>query len=353
MKSIVLTGGGTAGHVMPNIALIPKLQEKGFQIHYMGTPDGMERALIEPLEGVTYHPVRSGKLRRYFSLQNFVDPFKIVAGFFDAKKALKSINPSVVFSKGGFATVPVIMAAKSNKIPTVLHESDYTPGLANKLSIKYSDKILVTFEDTLEHLPSKSIFAGTPIRQEIYEGNRKKACELCGFSGNKPILLCTGGSQGAQAINKFLRDNIDRLTQTFDIIHLCGKNNLDPAFEKTAGYRQFEFAQSEMRDFLVAADVIVSRAGANSIFEFLALNKPSLLIPLPSAASRGDQILNSEYFEKKGYSLVLAQEQITDELFVSSINELYNNRQKYIDNMSSDKQCDGTESVLTEILKMV
>ena len=349
MKTIVLTGGGTAGHVNPNIALMPSLKEQGFDIHYLGTAGGMERGMIQDIDNVTYHIIRSGKLRRYFSLQNFSDPFKVIGGYFDAKKILKKVKPSVVFSKGGFVSVPVVLAAKSLKIPTILHESDYTPGLANKILLTRSDKILVTFEDTLKYIKNNGIFTGTPIRKELYSGNKNIANEL--FKTNKPVLLCTGGSQGAQALNNALRQNLDKLLKRYNIIHLCGKNNLDSSLNSLEGYYQLEFATSQMRDFLAASDIILSRAGANSVFEFLALNKPALLIPLPSSTSRGDQVLNSQYFANRGYSMVLDQENISQ--LVKNIDELYQNREKLQNAMKQAKNADGTAAVLTQLLQMV
>ena len=308
-KTIVLTGGGTAGHVTPNLAIIPKLEEKGFHIEYIGTKDGMEREIIARTD-VPYHIISAGKLRRYFSFKNFTDPFKLLAGYVKAKGILKKLKPSAVFSKGGFVSVPVVFAAHRKKIPVVLHESDYTPGLANKLCIPRADNICVAFEPTLKFVPvGKGICTGLPIRHELLSGDRQKGLALCGFSGEKPVLLVMGGSLGAKALNDAFDAVLDKLTQRFDVIHIRGKNNLrDGALPD--GYRQFDFITSELPDIYAAADIMVSRAGATAVFEILAMSLPSLLVPLPKASSRGDQILNANYFSEKGFARVLEQEKM-------------------------------------------
>jgi UDP-N-acetylglucosamine--N-acetylmuramyl-(pentapeptide) pyrophosphoryl-undecaprenol N-acetylglucosamine transferase len=353
MRKIALTGGGTAGHVTPNLALIKRLKEEGFEIHYLGTEKGMERKLVEADPEVIYHVIRSGKLRRYFSWQNFVDPFKVVLGYFDAKKVFKSVRPEALFSKGGFVSVPPVMAGRRCKIPVVLHESDYTPGLANRIAISYASKVLVTFEDTLEHTKGKGVFTGTPIRGELYEGNAQKGYELCGFSGQKPVLLCMGGSQGAQALNEALRNDLEALLKTFDIVHLCGKGKVSEEHQNIAGYKQFEYVGPELPDIFAATTLAVSRAGANSVFEFLALALPSLLIPLPLSASRGDQLQNAAYFERKGYSHVLFQEDITDESLYNGIMKLYEQRDEMKERMKADANADGTCAVLREIYSVM
>ena len=346
-KTIILTGGGSAGHVTPNLALLPRLKAEGFEVHYIGTADGIEKNLVADREDITYHAIAAGKLRRYFSLKNFTDPFRVVKGMFQARRIIKKVKPDVVFSKGGFVTVPVVMAAKG-KAPIVAHESDYSPGLANRITAKFADKICVTFEDTLKHVGSKGVFTGTPIRPELYEGNAKRGLEFTGFSGEKPILLMMGGSQGALAINNALRAALPKLTRTFDIIHLCGKGKLDETIDDPA-YRQYEYISGELPDLLAASDIILSRAGANAVFEFLALAKPALLIPLPLSASRGDQILNAGYFSRKGYAMTLEQEQMTPDSLFDAINDLYDRRLSFISAMSSDAMADGTDEVLSVI----
>ena len=324
-KTIVMTGGGTAGHVIPNLALIPRIEQKGYRIEYIGTKNGMEKSIINK---IPYHVISAGKLRRYFSLKNFVDPFKIAVGYFQAKKILKKIKPCTVFSKGGFVSVPVVFAAHSLKIRVVLHESDYTPGLANRLCIPKADKVCVSFESALGHIPNdKGVFTGLPIRDELLKGNKDKGLKLCGFSGAKPVLLVMGGSMGAQAVNEAVDNIIPELLNKFDIVHIRGKENLLQK-DMPNGYKQFGFVSEELADIYTATDIMVSRAGATAVFEILALQIPALLIPLPRSCSRGDQILNAEHFEKKGYSIVADQEKITPDSLKDAIYNLYKNKDK-------------------------
>lgn len=353
MKKILMTGGGSAGHVTPNIALFPGLRDAGYEIHYAGLKDGIEHGLIAQQEGVIYHEIESGKLRRYLSLKNLLSPFKVLKGVSQARKLVKELKPDVVFSKGGFVSVPVVMAAKG-KCPVVCHESDYTPGLANKIASHYADTVCVTFEDTVSlskpRIAKKMVHTGTPIRPELYRGDREKGLAAMGFSGDKPVLMVMGGSLGAAALNDGIRKALPELNKTFDVVHLCGKGKVDASFA-CEGYRQFEYVGPELPDMMAATSVVCSRAGANAVFEFLALGIPALLVPLPLEASRGDQILNADYVEKKGYAKKLEQKDITPERLVSMLTELYENREVLREKMQSDPLLDGTEEVLDEILK--
>lgn len=344
-----MTGGGSAGHVTPNLALIPRLQARGYEVHYIGTKDSIEESLIQKAPGVTFHRVRSGKLRRYFSWQNFTDPFRVIAGYFDASRAIKALKPAALFSKGGFVSVPVVMAGRRRKIPVVLHESDYSPGLANKIAMNFADRMLVTFEDTLTYTKHRGAFTGTPIRPELYQGDRKRGLDFLGFSGEKPVLLCMGGSLGAQRVNDALRRAVPTLTARFDIVHLCGTGKVDPAWNGQSAYRQFEYIGEELPDLFAASDIAVSRAGANSVFEFLAIALPALLIPLPLIASRGDQIQNARYFERKGYAMVLEEEDMTTESIIEAVNALYDGRERFRNAMQHAPNTDGTENVLRAI----
>ncbi|MBS6193977.1 MAG: undecaprenyldiphospho-muramoylpentapeptide beta-N-acetylglucosaminyltransferase [Clostridiales bacterium] len=341
MKHIVLTGGGTAGHVTPNIAMIPALQEKGFQISYIGSYEGIEKKLIEEM-GIPYYGISSGKLRRYLDPKNFSDPFKVLKGYFEAKKLLKKLKPDVVFSKGGFVTVPVVVAAKHKKIPAIIHESDMTPGLANRLCIPSAVKVCCNFPETVDKLPSdKAVLTGTPLRQELMEGNKLEALKFTGLKADKPVLMIIGGSLGAVAVNTAVRQILPQLLKDFQVIHLCGKGKLDETLTNTEGYVQYEYIKKELADLFALADVIISRAGANAICEIAALKKPNLLIPLPAAASRGDQILNARSFERLGYSKVLEEENITNDVLLEAIRDLYENRSSYIDAMNSGNQMDS------------
>ncbi|WP_312070914.1 undecaprenyldiphospho-muramoylpentapeptide beta-N-acetylglucosaminyltransferase [Anaerotignum propionicum] len=351
MKKIVLTGGGTAGHVTPNLALIPFLKEDGWEVIYIGSEKGIERSLIEA-ERIPYYSIPTGKLRRYLSKENFSDMFRVVKGVAEAKKRIKEIKPDLVFSKGGFVAVPVVLAAKANGVPVIIHESDITPGLANKIAMPFAKVICTTFPETLGHISKqKGMHTGSPIRKELFEGNRQKGLETCGFDGNKPVLLMMGGSLGAVKLNQCLRAELPALLQKFDIIHLCGKGNLETDLLKQKGYKQFEYVSAGLADLFAAADVIVSRAGSNSICEFLALKKPHLLIPLSKNASRGDQILNAASFAKQGFARVLPEEEMTPESLMENINTLYENRYKYIEKMEKSGLSDGTKGVLSQIRK--
>ena len=341
MKHIVLTGGGTAGHVTPNIALVPRLSDLGYQISYIGSLDGIERKLIEELN-IPYYGIESGKLRRYFDWKNFSDLFRVLKGDVQARKLLKKLKPDLVFSKGGFVTVPVVIAAKHQHIPAVIHESDMTPGLANKLAIPAAVKVCCNFPETVEHLPAeKAVLTGSPIRQELLRGDAEKAMAFCGFSTRKPVILVMGGSLGAASVNESIRKILPSLLPDFQVIHLCGKDKLDSSLKQTEGYVQFEYIKDELADLFALADLIISRAGANAICEILALQKPNLLIPLPARASRGDQILNARSFERQKFSIVLEEDNITEKTLLSSIRELYCHRETYIDSMKKSNLMDS------------
>ena len=334
MKKIIMTGGGTAGHVTPNIALMPALKEAGYDIEYIGSVNGMEKDLIQAT-GVPYHGISSGKLRRYFDWKNFSDPFRVIKGYGQAISLMKKIKPDVVFSKGGFVSVPVVLAAKHCHIPAIIHESDITPGLANRIAIKGAKKVCCNFPETMKYLPSdKAVLTGSPIRRELFSGNADNALKLCKFPDhNKPVLLIIGGSLGSKIVNEAVRKVLPELLEKFYIIHLCGKGNLDNSLTGTIGYAQFEDASSELTDMFALADMAISRAGANSICELLALHKPNILIPLSAAASRGDQVLNAKSFKKQGFSFVLEEEELTADSLLNAVKEVYENRDKYISAM--------------------
>jgi len=341
MKRIILTGGGTAGHVTPNIALIPRLRKLGYDIHYIGSYNGMERKLIEDLN-IPYHGISSGKLRRYFDLKNFTDPFRVIKGMGEAKKLMKELKPDVVFSKGGFVTVPVVFAAKSCNIPVIIHESDMTPGLANKLELPKASRVCCNFPETKDMFPEgKAVVTGTPIRKELFNGNAVDAINFCGFTDNKPVILIVGGSSGSAVINKAIRENIDKLLERFNVIHLCGKGNLDHSLDNKSGYVQYEYIKKELSSMLALADLVISRAGANAICELLALRKPNILIPLSAAASRGDQILNAQSFDKRGYAKLLLEEDLTNESLLAAVNEVYENHDHYIKAMELSTKSDA------------
>lgn len=351
MKHIVLTGGGTAGHVTPNIAMIPTLQEKGFQISYIGSYDGIEKKLIEEM-GISYYGISSGKLRRYFDVKNFTDPFNVIKGFFEAKKLMKKLKPDVVFSKGGFVTVPVVVAAKLSKVPAVIHESDMTPGLANKLCLPFCTKVCCNFPEAIKNLPEKkAVLTGTPIRQELLAGSKEKALKFTGLSANKPVIMIIGGSLGSVVVNNAVRKILPDLLKDFQVIHLCGKGKVDETLKNQKGYVQYEYIKDELADLFALSDIVISRAGANAICEISALKKPNLLIPLSAKASRGDQILNARSFERLGYSKVLEEEELENVNLLDEIQDLYKNKEKYIQNMSQSSQNDSIGQIVNMLLE--
>lgn len=350
---IIMTGGGTAGHVTPNLALIPKLKEHGFEIKYIGSKDGIENEIITK-NNIPFFGISCGKLRRYFDVKNFTDPFKIVKGIAQALIILSKEKPDVIFSKGGFVAVPVVVAASIKNIPVVAHESDMTPGLANKLSAPFCNKLCVTFRESLNFVKgNKGVLTGSPIRKEILQGDKSRGKKICGFNDNKEILFIMGGSLGSKLINEEIRKNLGRLLNDFNIIHICGKGNADENLKNRDGYKQFEYVSEELPDLMKAADYIISRAGANSIFEFLALKKPTLLIPLSKKASRGDQILNSKSFKKEGYSLMLEEEEIADNVLYNKILELKEKKEELISNMERSQVKNGVEAIVGVILNSI
>ena len=347
-KKIVLTGGGTAGHVTPNIALLPALREAGYEIAYIGSEDGIEKELMNDCD-IPYIGVPTGKLRRYFDWKNFTDPFRVLKGYAKARSFLKGYRPDVVFSKGGFVSVPIVRAAASLKIPCVIHESDMTPGLANKLCFGAASKVCCNFPETMAKMPKdKAVLTGTPIRAELFSGDRQKGLELCGFAADKPVLLIMGGSQGAASVNQAVRSHLDELLPDFQIVHLCGAGKYDASKDGIDGYKQFEYVKEDLSHLFAAADLIISRAGANAIFEILALRKPNLLIPL-SIGTRGDQILNARSFEAQGFSKVLVEsenEGILDKKLVSTVQKLYRDREKYIAAMAGAGQQEAIPKIM-------
>ena len=352
-KKIVLTGGGTAGHVTPNIALMPRLKELGYEISYIGSYDGIEKKLITDFD-IPYYGISTGKLRRYLDVKNLTDPFRVIKGFGEARKYLKKIHPDIVFSKGGFVSVPVIRAAATLHIPCIIHESDMTPGLANKLCIPVAKKVCCNFPETVSFLPKeKAVLTGSPIREELTKGDKIAALDLCGFTANKPVILVIGGSLGAASVNQAVRDALPKLLKDFQVAHICGKEKIDNMLLHTEGYIQFEYVKSELKDLFALADVVISRAGANSICELLALKKPNILVPLPATSSRGDQILNAKSFEAQGYSMVINDDDLSPDLLAEKVTELYFTRQTFIEAMGKSHQLSAVTTITNLIEEIV
>lgn len=312
-KVILLTGGGTAGHVALNLALIPRLLAQGWEVHYVGREEGIERDLLADYPMVPYHSIQSGKFRRDKSWasfkQNVKDVGHVLSGISMSKKILKAVRPNIVFSKGGFVAVPVVRAAHSLHIPIIAHESDLTPGLANRLSAPKAERVLVTFKASLNYVDKdKGLYVGPVIREQIRGGDRARGLQTFGFSGDKPILFVMGGSLGSHKLNQGVRSALDPLLATFDILHSTGQGDLDPSIHRS-GYVQREFIKEDLADALAMADMVISRAGSNAIFEFLSYRIPMLLVPL-AAASRGDQIQNAQVFQEAGYAHVFEEKDL-------------------------------------------
>ncbi len=371
-RTIVLTGGGTAGHVIPNLALLPSLAAAGWRAEYVGSAAGIEKKLVAEA-GLPFHGIASGKLRRYFDWKNFTDPFRIALGIWQAWRILGRVRPRLVFSKGGFVAVPVVLAARLRGIPVVIHESDLTPGLANRMAIPFARAVCVSFRETLRHLPKdKAVQTGAPIRAELFQGSREKGEAFLGLASptagaqaagatdtgapsagaeRRPLLLIMGGSLGSRNLNAAVRAALPGLLARYRIAHLCGKGGIDPALEGRPGYRQLEYVSAEMPDVLAAADLVLSRAGSNAIFEFLALRKPNLLVPLPLTASRGDQILNARAFQAEGFSRVLAEEDIGPGRLEQELALLEAQAETYREAMRASPLRDGARQVMGVIAR--
>ncbi|GIO58544.1 MULTISPECIES: undecaprenyldiphospho-muramoylpentapeptide beta-N-acetylglucosaminyltransferase [Paenibacillus] len=348
-KKIMFTGGGSAGHVTVNLALIPLFRQEGWAVEYIGSVNGIERELVSPLPDVAYFPISTGKLRRYLDWQNAKDPFRIAKGVYQAYRLIRRRKPDIVFSKGGFVSVPVVIGAWLNRVPVIIHESDITPGLANRIAIPMAEAVCTTFPEAAAHIgKGKGRHVGAVIRNELKQGSAAAGRKLCGFTPGRPVLLVMGGSLGAQSINRAVRQALPELTEAFQVVHLCGKGQLDPALT-VPGYCQFEYIRDELPDVLAMSDLVITRAGSNSIFEFLALRKPMLLIPLTRQQSRGDQILNAHSFEKAGYAEVLEEEGLSPQTLLERVRALHAHRDAYVSAMASGQKTDA----LAEVFKLI
>ncbi len=352
-KKIVLTGGGTGGHVTPNIALIPKLVEAGYDVHYIGSYDGIERELITNVDdkyNVKYYGISSGKLRRQITLKNIADAFKVIKGIGEALSLISGIKPDVIFSKGGYVTVPVVLASKMKKVPIVIHESDLTPGLANKIATPYASVVCTSFESTVNRVKNDNVVCtGSPIRDEIFEGDRGMGLKIFKFKENKPIITLMGGSMGSKNLNETIRRIIvNNMLDDYNIVHLAGKDNIDESIE-CDNYKQFEYLHDELPHLFACTDLFLTRGGANAIFEIRALCIPNIIVPLSKKVSRGDQIQNAYEFKQNGYSEVIEEEKLTSELLISSINDVLTNKEKYINEM----QKVGRKNTLDTLLECI
>lgn len=351
---IVFTGGGTAGHVTPNLALIDYYNNQGWEIFYIGSENGVEKNIIADID-VKYYAIPCGKLRRYLSLRNFIDPIKIIGGVFQAYFLLGRLNSEIVFSKGGFVAFPVVVAAWLRRIPVIAHESDFSPGLANKMCFPFVKTLCVNFNAVSSHFTNanKVIVTGTPIRQNLLSGDKNKGLKLCRFNETKPRLLIIGGSLGSENINLCIRKSLDKLLKKFQIIHICGTGKVDDAFKNIEGYCQLEYLGSELGDIFSASDIVISRSGANSVFEILALKKAHIFIPLSKKYSRGDQIQNARYFKNKGISFVIEEDELSPDRLLSTLDTLWQQKDSIEEKIKNLNVKSGTENILTIIDKAV
>lgn len=350
MKRVLFTGGGSAGHVIPNLALIEKCQEAGINAIYAGSKRGIERGLIKRAgldkKGIPYYVITSGKLRRYFSWENFIDPFKICFGIMQALMLCLKLKPNLVFSKGGFVAFPVVVAAWLCRIPIIAHESDLTPGLANNLSALFAKKICLTFADTERYFrgQKKTVVTGVPIRKSLFQGDPALGYTATRLTQDRPILLVMGGGSGAVTINLVIREALAELLSKYQIIHICGLGQADKQI-KLEGYKQYEYVNDELPHLLSIADLVISRAGSNTINELLALGKPHVLIPLSKKVSRGEQVDNADYMHKQGLSAVIAEEALTKNALLKAVAETISQRDLYTSRMAAYNATSGTENV--------
>lgn len=346
MKKIIFTGGGTAGHVTPNLALIKKFHENNWQVYYIGSETGIENELISKIN-IPYYKIKTGKLRRYFSWQTLLEPLRILIGIIQATYIIRKIKPDVIFSKGGFVSFPVVVSAWMNRIPTAIHESDLTPGLANKLSYPFVTKICLSFEKTKACFKNqnKLVVTGTPIRREFFSGDKQKGLAFLQFKEDMPVLLIIGGGQGALSINQVIHQSLPELLQSYQIAHICGKNKLSAQFQAMQNYKQYEYLHNELYDVMACADKVISRSGANALVELVALKKLHILIPLSTKASRGDQLHNAAYFSDLGISKVVKQEELNQSSLIKALEDLDQHRDQYLQAMNRYAYRDGSEII--------
>ena len=347
-----MTGGGSAGHVIPALPVADLLLAQGYRVHFIGTRSGLEQGYLGDRE-LIFHGISAGKLRRYFSLQNITDVFRISRAVIESVALLLRIRPSVLFSKGGFVSLPPVFAAWLLRIPVVAHESDLTPGLANRLSLPFIQTLCTSFADTqFAGFTGRKVLTGTPVRRELLDGDAAAGRRALGVenNGGKKILLITGGSLGAETLNRIVRDNLDALTDRFFVVHVCGVGKTEDI--QREGYLQLEFVDEGWGDFLAAADLVISRAGANALFEWVALAKPNVLVPLPLAGSRGDQIANAQYAKAHGWSEVLEEQDVTPQTLLSALDRLEQHTTTYREAMGALDSASAADRLVDEIQRL-
>jgi UDP-N-acetylglucosamine--N-acetylmuramyl-(pentapeptide) pyrophosphoryl-undecaprenol N-acetylglucosamine transferase len=320
---VVLTGGGTAGHVIPNIALIPGLKKCGCSLFYIASQYGIENELLDRV-GLPVFRIKAGKFRRYFSARNVTDVFRICVGVGQSLFILRRIKADVVFSKGGYVSLPVVIAARALRIPIIVHESDFSVGIANRIGAWFARVICVTHEHTKLALSNRKrvVVTGLPLRDRLVCGDKLKGLEMCQFDKNIPVLLIFAGGLGSTRLNAVIEQALPHLSKRFQIAHVTGKTKQTPIVQ--AGYRQFEFV-NEIEHLYACADVVIGRAGATTIAELLALKKPNVLIPLSTKVSRGDQIENALFASKGGLSQIILDHQLTAAVLVRCVHRAIRN----------------------------
>lgn len=351
-RRIILTGGGSAGHVTANLVLIPRLLEEDWEIHYIGSKNGIECELASRIKGVLYYPIATGKLRRYWAWANVMDLFKLMLGLAQAYWLISRIKPAIVFSLGGFVAVPVVVGASWNRVPILIFEPDLHPGLANRISRKFARVICTTFAETAaidRKGDGKIVHVGPIVKEELKFGSCARGIHLCEFVDKKPILLVMGGSQGAERINRIVREALPDLLKSYQIVHICGVGKTDHAYDQHRGYKQFEYVHHELPDLMAMADLVVSRAGSNAIHECLLLRKPMLLIPHAIGAARTGQTLNAQCFWDVGYAELLHEDKLTKEAFMNAIDVTYRNRKLYVDRMKSSEM----EGAVGKVMELI
>jgi UDP-N-acetylglucosamine--N-acetylmuramyl-(pentapeptide) pyrophosphoryl-undecaprenol N-acetylglucosamine transferase len=308
--TVVFTGGGTGGHIYPALAVVRALRDiRDCHIVWIGSGNGFDRTVVEGA-GIEFYAINCGKLRRYFSLRNFTDIFRIAAGFFSSLALLNKHRPALLFSKGGFVSVPPCAAAGLMRIPVFTHESDFSPGLATRINARFSQKIFITYERTGAFFGKKYIdrmvLSGNPVRPEFYAANPDKGRAFLGVPPDEKILLVLGGSQGADEINSLAESCAAQLAESFFVVHQTGRNDGEAAAKTGLRYKRLSYIGSEMPDILAASALVIGRAGAGTVWECAAVGRPMILVPLASA-TRGDQIENARFFEKKGAARMLVR----------------------------------------------
>ena len=350
MPKIIFTGGGSAGHVTLNLALIPWFIENKWEIDYIGSKGGMEQELVAKFPTVKYHGIMTGKLRRYFSLQNFIDAIKIPIGCLQATYLIHKLNPDIIFSKGGFVSFPVVIGGFINRKKIFMHESDLTPGLANKLSLPFVNTFFTTFPETIKSVKQKNKVecVGPVLSNRLFNGKKEEGAKFSKLDLNKPTIMVIGGSLGAKSLNDAVKNNFEEILKKYQLIHIAGKNGFNSELNAN-GYVQYEYIDKELKDLIALSDVVISRAGSNSIFELASLNKPMILVPLPNTASRGEQSLNAKNFANKGYAEIIKDEDISNpDILFPTLEKVFKNKDIYTQKMKNNPVKITSSQILCE-----